>query len=96
MHYIPFKKGEKKGRRKEPSELSQLSIVEISIICLLWRAVPLCLFWAIWKERNRVVFDDEVFSKSRLKSCFLFSFSSWAGLWVDVEHPFTRDIFNIP
>ena len=43
-----------------------------------------------------MVFDDEVFSKSRLKSCFLFSFSSWAGLLFDVEHPFARDIFNIP
>ena len=42
----------------------------------LWRAVPLCLIWAIWKERNRVVFEDEAFSKTRLKSCFLFSFSS--------------------
>ena len=62
----------------------------------LWRALPLCLFWAIWKERNRVVFDDEAFSKSRLKSCFLFSFSSWASLMFEVEHPFVRDIFNIP
>ena len=62
----------------------------------LGRAVPLYLFWAIWKERNRVVFDDEAFSKSRLKSCFLFSFSSWASLMFEVEHPFVRDIFNIP
>ena len=62
----------------------------------LWRAVPICLLWAIWKERNRVVFDDEAFSKSRLKSCFLFSFSSWASLMSDVEHPFVRNIFNIP
>ena len=23
----------------------------------LWRAAPLCLFWAVWKERNRIVFD---------------------------------------
>ena len=58
--------------------------------------LSLLFSWAIWKERNRVVFDDEVFSKSRLKSCFLFSFSSWAGLLFDVEHPFARDIFNIP
>ena len=42
----------------------------------LWKAVPLCLIWAIWKERNKVVFEDEAFSKSRLKSCFLFTFSS--------------------
>ena len=62
----------------------------------LWRAVPLCLLWAIWKERNRVVFDDEAFSKSRLKSSFLFSFSSWASLMIEVDHPFVRDIFNIP
>ena len=31
------------------------------------------------------MFDDEVFSKSRLKSCFLFSFSSWASLMFDVD-----------
>ena len=62
----------------------------------LWRAVPLCLLWAIWKEINRVVFDDEAFSKSRLKSYFLFSFSSWASLMFDVEHHFVRNIFNIP
>ena len=55
----------------------------------------LCLIWAIWKERNRVVFEDKAFSKTRLKSCFLFSFSSWASLVHDVEHPFVRDIFSI-
>ena len=42
------------------------------------------------------MFDDEAFSKSRLKSCFLFSFSSWASLVIDVDHPFVRDIFSIP
>ena len=62
----------------------------------LWRTVPLCLIWAIWKERNRVVFEDEAFSKTRLKSCFLFSFSSWASLVHDVEDSFVRDIFSIP
>ena len=60
----------------------------------LWRAVSLCLLWAIWKERNRVVFDDETFSKSRLKSCFLFSLSSWASLMFDAEH-FLLEIFSI-
>ena len=37
------------------------------------------------------MFEDEAFSKSRLKSCFLFTFSSWASLVLDVEHPFVRD-----
>ena len=42
------------------------------------------------------MFEDEAFSKTRLKSCFLFSFSSWASLVHDVEHSFVRDIFSIP
>ena len=28
----------------------------------LWRTVSLCLLWATWKERNRVVFEDSLFS----------------------------------
>ena len=36
----------------------------------LWRAAPLCLLWAIWIERNKVVFEDEQFSFDRLKSFF--------------------------
>ena len=40
------------------------------------------------------MFEDKAFSKT--KSCFLFSFSSWASLVHDVEHPFVRDILRIP
>ena len=36
----------------------------------LWRTVPLCLIWAIWKEMNHIVFDDVPFSLTRLKSSF--------------------------
>ena len=34
----------------------------------LWKAAPLCLLWAIWKERNNVIFEDDCFFLSRLKS----------------------------
>ena len=37
----------------------------------LWRTAPLGLLWAIWKERNRIVFDDVPLSLSRLKSSFV-------------------------
>ena len=36
----------------------------------LWRALPLCLLWAIWMERNKVVFEDLQFSLDRLNSFF--------------------------
>ena len=36
--------------------------------------VAICnLFWEIWKERNKVVFEDDVFSVSRLKNSFVHS-----------------------
>ena len=41
---------------------------------------PSSLLWAIWKERNRVVFENESFSISRLKQSFITSLVAWAGL----------------
>ena len=34
----------------------------------VWRAASLCIFWTVWRERNRVAFDNEAFSAYRLKS----------------------------
>ena len=48
-----------------------------------WRAAPFCLFWAIWKERNRVMFENEEFSLNRLRSTFVYPFCSWAGAVVN-------------
>ena len=27
----------------------------------VWKATPLCIFWAVWKERNMIAFDNEDF-----------------------------------
>lgn len=43
------------------------------------RAAPLCLFWAIWKDRNQVVIKDMLFSSTRLKISFISTLVSWAG-----------------
>ena len=45
----------------------------------VWRAAPLCLFWTIWKERNRIVFDNEALSTQRLKNSFVCNLLSWAS-----------------
>ena len=47
----------------------------------VWMAAPLCIFWTLWLERNRVVFKNEVPSAHRMKSSFLFSLWSWAKLY---------------
>ena len=44
----------------------------------VWWAVSLCLFWTVWKERNRIVFDNEVLSIQRLKNFCVCNLLSWA------------------
>ena len=46
----------------------------------VWMAAPLCLFWTLWKERNRAAFEDEAPFVHRLKSTFLCTLWSWAKL----------------
>ena len=47
----------------------------------VWMAAPLCLFWTVWIERNRVAFDNEIPSASRMKSSFLLTLWSWAKMF---------------
>ena len=37
----------------------------------LWMTTPLCLFWVVWKERNRIAFEDEELLIHRLKNSFV-------------------------
>ena len=37
----------------------------------VWRANPLCLFWTVWKIRNRIAFDGKEFSIQSLKCIFV-------------------------
>ena len=50
-----------------------------------WRAAPFSLFWAIWKERNRVLFENEEFSLNKLRSVFVYSFCSWVRVVVNSD-----------
>ena len=38
---------------------------------------PLCLFWTIWKERNRAVFEDVLPLAQRIKDSLVFGLWSW-------------------
>ena len=39
---------------------------------VVWQAGPLCLFWSVWKARNRIAFEDSVLSIQRLKASFVY------------------------
>ena len=58
-------------------------------------AAPLNLIWAIWKERNGVIFEEDVFSLSRLKTSFVSALISWVGLIANGEHFFVRILLCI-
>ena len=53
----------------------------------IWLAAPLCLFWNLWRVRNRLVFENEVPSAQRIKANFVFNLCSWANMYsVDNTH----------
>ena len=42
------------------------------------RAALLCLFWIVWREKNRAPFDNAVFSEHRLKSSLICNLRGWS------------------
>ena len=46
----------------------------------IWLAAPLCLFWNLWRARNRLVFENEAPSVQRIKANFVTNLWSWAKL----------------
>ena len=53
----------------------------------IWLAAPLCLFWNLWRARNRLVFENEVPSAQIIKANFVTNLWSWANLYsVDNTH----------
>ena len=49
----------------------------------VWKTAPLCLFWAVWKERNRIAFDNEELSIHRLRNSFVCNLWMWTKLVVN-------------
>ena len=51
----------------------------------IWVAVPICLFWTIWRGKNRAVFIYVEPSTQRVKSSFTSALWSWAKIYTDFE-----------
>lgn len=41
------------------------------------RAAPYCLFWVVWKQRNKVAFKDKTLDVQKWKVIFVSSLWSW-------------------
>ena len=75
--------------------VSSLYEIDLSFLArfFCWKApqegldgCPLCIFWTLWQERNRLVFEGADISINRLKSTFLSNLRSWVNLY-GVERP---------
>ena len=53
------------------------------------------MFWAIWKERNKIIFEDATFSSLRLKLYVILSLFTWAGFIPNVDLSLLLDCFCI-
>jgi len=52
--------------------------VKKSWILGVWSMVPLAIWWATWKERNRRIFEDKALSFQEYKLYFLRLLFSWS------------------
>ena len=50
-----------------------------------WKAVPLCIFWTVWKERNMLAFDNAKLSVQRMKNSFVCNLWSWTRAFVNMD-----------
>ena len=50
----------------------------------VWMAAPLCLFWSLWKKRNRIAFENEELSIQRMRYSFVCNHWSWSKSCIDV------------
>ena len=47
----------------------------------IWLAAPLCVFWALWRARNRLVFENEGTTDQKIKANFVSNLWAWANLY---------------
>ena len=60
-----------------------------------WMTALLCIFWTIWHERNRIVFDNMDFSVNWMKSAFLCNLWSWTNLYIADRPRSLVDFFDL-
>ena len=57
-----------------------------------WRVAPLCLWWTIWKERNRRPFNDVEQSDQVINLIFMHTFVDWAMVYIE-DHTLCKILY---
>ena len=45
----------------------------------IWLAAPLCIFWTLWRARNKLGFDNEGTTDQKIKTIFVTNLWAWAN-----------------
>ena len=51
----------------------------------IWKSIPLCIFWMVWKKRNRLAFRGGVLDIQKLNNYFVCNLWSWTRLYIGEE-----------
>jgi hypothetical protein len=49
---------------------------------VVWKMVPHCILWCIWRERNNRCFEDSPKTREELLHFFLVTLYSWTTGWL--------------
>ena len=51
----------------------------------MWKFVPPCIFWIVWKECNCIACRDGIVDVQKLKHSFVYNLWSWNSLYIGEE-----------
>ncbi|RVX13534.1 Transposon TX1 uncharacterized 149 kDa protein [Vitis vinifera] len=51
----------------------------------IWKSIPLCIFWTVWRERNRLAFRGGELNIQKLKYSFVCNLWNWAKVYLGEE-----------
>ena len=46
-----------------------------------WLAAPLCIFWTLWRARNKLSFENEGTTDQKIKTIFVTNLWAWANVF---------------
>ena len=51
----------------------------------IWNSIPLCIFWTVWNERNKLAFRWDSLTIQTLKNSYVCSLWSWVRVYMEEE-----------